>query len=308
MFGKNILLNIILVAACTIFVAGCGNKNISGNVFEETAFEPSENTVPASSEETLVIKLVVNEAYCQKTACSCVSDIASRDYQSLQDLLKEKYNIDLVLTYVTDEYYIKDSLFTGRYDGVITKPWLAYMITPGSSFKFKRIVDLLDVYNNQWLRGMIITKSDSGLNTLKDIDGKILAAGQEDSFEKYHSPLRMLAQEKVVPKEIIHKASCSENIGLLTEGNADVAIISDYTLIASRFRYDLDPSQIRKIGETEPMPLCSVIIDLSKISEENALRLRNALLDLSGENAPEELSSDGFVMPAKWIPVPFETK
>ena len=61
----------------------------------------------------------------------------------------------------------------------------------------------------------------------------------------------------------------------------------------------------RSIGATEKMPLCSVILDMAKVSEADALRLQNALTDISGKKSPESMLSDGFVKPASWIPNPY---
>ena len=148
------------------------------------------------------------------------------------------------------------------------------MLTPGTNLKFKRIVDLLDINNNQWLTGIFIVKKDSQLNTIKDIDGRVLVAGQKDSYEKYHLPFALLEKEKVVPSKVINKASCLECINVLMDGDADVAIISNYSLTASCAVDVAKPEDFRKIGETEQIPLCSVIIDLSRVPEADALRLQ----------------------------------
>jgi ABC-type phosphate/phosphonate transport system substrate-binding protein len=304
-----------VVAAACLLIAGCRSaQGISVKQFEETAFVPSGELTASSQDSLLTIKLVVNETYCTKTACSCISNLATRNYDKLQELLKSNYNIDLQLYYFSEEYDMKDSLMAGHYDGAICKPWLAFMHlqdTIGSRFNFKRVADLLDPNDNKWLTGIFIVKKDSPIQTLEEISGKILAAGQEDSYEKYHAPLTILSSKSIKPKSIINKASCTECINCLLDNEADVAVVSDYALNASCAVDIVKPEDFRIIGRTDKIPLCSVIIDLSKIKESDALRLQKALLDLSGDNTPEGLSCRGFVMPASWKPAPiisYETK
>ncbi|MFA5850354.1 MAG: PhnD/SsuA/transferrin family substrate-binding protein [Bacteroidales bacterium] len=295
---------LIIVAVCALF-AGCNNSNVTAGKFDETAFEPTTGTIASARDSMLTIHLAVSETYCKLTACSCIHDLAAREYEDLQDTLKSKYNIDLQISYFIEEYELNDSLVARKFDGVICKPWLAYMITPGTDIKYKRIADLLDPSGKQWLTGLFIVKNDSDVKTLKDINGKTLVAGQQDSYEKYHSPFAMLEKDGIEPKEITNKASCTECINTLSDNLAEVAIISDYALTASCAVDFAQPDDFRVIGKTEEIPLCSVILDMSKISEADALRLQNALLDISGEGAPKGLLSKGFVLPAKWAPIPF---
>ena len=245
----------------------------------------------------------------QTDGCSCISDLAAREYTELQELLKSKYNIDLQLTYFIEEFDLADTVLSGQYDGFISKPWLvynqAYNQPKDRDLNLKRVADLLDINNNQWLTGIFIVKKDSPLNSMSEINGKVLVAGQQDSYEKYHSPFNMMKKAKIAPSKIINKSSCLENLNLLMDGSADVAVISNYALTASCAVDVAKPEDFRIIGETEQMPLCSVILDMSKVDEADALRLQKALIELSGDNAPAGLISKGFVLPAKWTPVQF---
>lgn len=293
----------IIITVCNL-LAGC-NNNMTTSKFDETAFIPAQGVVATPSDQLLTIRLAVNDTYCKQTACSCIGDLATREYGELQEILKSKYNIDLQLTYFIEEYYLVDTLVKQEFDGSICKPWLAFMLTPEHKIKFKRIADVLDPSNNQWLKGLFIVKKDSPVKVLEDINGKILAAGQKDSYEKFYAPLAMLEKDGIKPKQITNKASCIECINMLLDNNAEVAIISDYALTASCAVDIVKPEDFRIIGQTEEIPLCSVILDMSKVSEADALRLQNALMEISGDNAPKSLLSKGFVMPAKWSPTPF---
>ncbi len=295
-----------VILACT----SCNNlqkEDVSPGIAEanwtETAF------LPASASETgdvdkspLKIRLAVNDTYCKDTACECVHKVAARTYSDLQAGLNEKFNIELVLEYFIEPYDLEKRLSSGGVDGVICKPWLAFMLVPKYGMKYKRIADILDPDNKQFLVGIFIVKKDSPVKMLSDLKGKSLVTGDYYSYEKYFSALRMLNQLSVNPGRTYTKASCIESIGELMDGKADAAVISDYAMTADCAVDIAKPEDFRPIASTGKSPLTSVILDFGKISEKDALRLQRALISLSGENTPKTFLGRGFVPPAPWIP------
>jgi ABC-type phosphate/phosphonate transport system substrate-binding protein len=291
-----------LVATCLLW-AGCSGTEKSSDIFGETAFTLPREKLSGASDELLTVRLAVNDTYCKNSACVCVQFLAAREYEEIQSALRAKYNIELELTYFIDEFELADALLSRKYDGAICKPWFAYMLVPEYGLKYARIADLVDPFENQMLTGVFLVKKDSPLQSLGDVNGKRLAMGQPDSYEKYHMPKRMMDKEQIKPAQIINKASCTESISMLLDDSADVAIVSDYALIASCAADLGKEDDFRIIAKTGEIPLCSVIVDRLKISDANASRLQKALLELSGDNAPESMLGKGFVRPAKWIPV-----
>lgn len=299
----------ILRLTATIMIAGllfsCSEKKPKKEKadvgFEETAFRPCCGD-PSTNEKLLTINLALNDTYCKKTACSCIHDVAAREYEPLQQKLKEQFNIDLQITYYVEPYDMEDALRAKFHDGVISKPWNAFMLAKENKLKYKRIVDVLDVYDNQWLTGVFLVPIDSPIKTIKDIEGKILVAGQEDAYEKYHSPLQILDSLTIKPGQIYHKASCLECLNELMDNKAEVALVSDYVMNASCAVDVASEEDFRIVGETEKMPLCSVILDMKKVDRSDAMRFKNALLELSNENTPEGMLSKGFVEAASWTP------
>lgn len=273
--------------------------------FEETAFMPCCGE-PSPNDKVLTINLALNDTYCKKTACACIHDIAAREYEELQKQLMEQFNIDLQITYYMEPYMMEDQLKAKIHDGVITKPWNAFMLMKENHLRYERIADILDVYDNQWLTGVYLVRKDSDIKTMADINGRTLVAGQEDAYEKYHAPLRQLESMNIKPGKIYYKASCLESINELMDKKAEVAIVSDYVMSASCAVDVASEDDFRVIGETEKMPLCSVVLDRKKISKEDAMRFQKALLALSKDKSPEGMLSEGFVKPASWIPNPYK--
>jgi len=298
------IFTLLFITTC-FFTAGCNNSHSSTDIFKETAFQPVEGNHRSESAEPMTIHLAVNDTYCKNSACACVQYIASREYEALQEMLLLKFKIDLQLTYFIDEYELEDALSAQKFDGVICKPWLAFMLVPGQGIKYARIADLLDPFETQMLTGIFLVKNDSPIKSLDDVTGKRLVIGQEDSFEKYHMPFMLMEKNQIKPKKLFQRSSCTENISMMLDDSVDVAVVSDYALIASCAADLGKEDDFRIIAKTEEIPLCSVIIDLAKVSEKNALILQKALLELSGKNSPKSMLSRGFVKPAKWTPSPY---
>ncbi len=254
----------------------------------------------------LILKLAVNDIYCMDTACSCVHDVAARTYPQMLEKLKADYGIELQLVYFSETYQLEDAIASGEYDGALCKPWYALRHQEEAGASFRRIVDVLDPNNNRWLAGIFVVSADSPIQTVEDLTGKHLYIGQADAYEKHQAAKRLLEQKGITPGKIDANASCSENVGVLLDEEADAAVLSDYALSADCAVDFARPEDFRILARTEQIPLTSLMLDMNKVEETEADRLQRALLALSGKNAPETLLGNGFVEPSPWNPPELE--
>jgi ABC-type phosphate/phosphonate transport system substrate-binding protein len=248
------------------------------------------------------LTIAVNDIYCTDTACYCVHDVAARTYSETLNQLTSKYGIKLEMDYYSETYQLEDAIASGNYDGALCKPWFAFRHQKEADADFRRIVDVLDPNGNRWLAGIFIVPVESPIQTLEQLNGKHLYIGQSDAYEKHYAALRLLDRNSIRPAQIDDHASCSENIGVLQDGEADAAVISDYALSADCAVDFARPEDFRILAHTEQVPLTSLMLDMHRVSEADATLLKEALLALSGEQAPETLLSRGFVEPAPWNP------
>ena len=253
-----------------------------------------------------VLKVAVNDIYCTDTACSCVHEVAARTYPETLEKLKTEYGIELELVYFAETYQLEDAIAAGEYDGALCKPWYALRHQKAAGANFLRIVDVLDPRNNRWLTGIVIVPVDSPIQTLEELEGKHLYIGQVDAYEKHYAAKRLLEQKGIQPARIDTNASCGENIGVLLDGEADAAVVSDYALSADCAADFARPEDFRIVAQTEQIPLTSLLLDMNRVNEADAKRLKEALLALSGKNTPETLLGNGFVEPAPWNPPELE--
>jgi len=261
------------------------------------------STPPAAP---LTLKLVVNDIYCMDTACSCVHDVAARTYPQTLEKLATDYGIELELIYFSETYQLEDAIASGEYDGALCKPWYALRHEKEAGADFRRIADVLDPNNNRWLSGIFVVPVDSPIQTLEELTGKHLYIGEADAYEKHQAAKHLMEQKGIRPAKIDTNASCGENVGVLLDEEADAAVLSDYALSADCAVDFALPEDFRILGYTEPIPLTSLLLDMNRVSESDAARLKEALLSLSGENAPETLLGNGFIEPAPWNPPELE--
>lgn len=296
---NRILTSTLLFAMCLF--SACNGPN---DIFQETAFRGSKK-YSGQSKGPLKLKLAVNDYYAELTSPPCVAYLTSRRYEELQFILKVKYQIDLQLSYYFQEAELDAAILSGRYDGVISNPWFAFRQVPEHGMQFSRIADLFDPFDSPNLFGAFIVKKDSPITSFAELKGKRLAMGQNTSLEKYHMPLILLEKTGIEPLEIIYNEICNQTVGDLLENRVDAGVISDFSLIASCAASLVREEDFRIIMQTDYMPLCSVVLDLSKVGPAEAQRLQEALLAISREELPGSMISSGFVRPMKWRPERF---
>lgn len=284
-----------LIAGLSLFLAG----GVRAGVVDETALVPVK--LPATETKALVLRMGVNDIYCRKTACDCISEIASRSYDGVVAILAKEYRITLELIYFEEVMDLDKAIRARQFDGVICKPWTALRFGKQAG-NLKRVADILDPSNRAAMTGMFVVANTSPLETLADLKGKRVAFGQPDSYEKYHSPLLQLAALGVKPATGVYYSSCGENLHALLSEQVDAAVISSYALTASCAVDFAKPEDFRTLATTEEMPLTSVLVDLEKVPPAAATRLQRALLALSGDRTPADLTGKGFVDPVPWQP------
>ena len=269
---------------------------------EESAFLPGAALVAAQAKDRtpLVLKIAVNDIYCRKTACECISEIATREYAGLLAELKSREQISLEFTYFMEVFDLDKAIQTKRFHGVVCKPWTALRFAAKTGAKYRRVADLLDPDNQSTMTGLWLAPINSPIRSLKDLQGKRIALGQDDSYEKHQAPLQMLAAAKLKPLEPLCFSSCGENLDALMNGKVEAAVISSYAFTASCAADFAKPEDFRVIAKTEEMPLTSLLVDLNRVTPAQAARLQAALIAVSGDKAPKDLVGKGFVMPVSW--------
>jgi len=255
----------------------------------------------------LRILVGVNEPYCRKTACACVEFAARRDLEPLRRKLRERFGIDLEWRYYPgDLFELQRHVREGRLEGALAKPWPILKCARESGRDWRRVADLPGPGGSADLRGIAVVPKDSPVRAWADLEGRRLAIGQADAYEKHHAALELLRRQGLDPDRLrlLEFSSCLENIGAILDGKADGAVVSDYSFEADCLVDVARREDYRVLGRTEPpIPLVSLMVDLGRVPEGAARRLRRALLELRGDpELREPLLGDGFLPARPWSP------
>ncbi len=292
-------------AAILYWVAGllAGGTMLAASLTEkETALRLQGGEQPKIGKAPLKLVVGVNDIYCKDSSCKCIEHIATRQYAEFLRALKERYNIELQFVYMIEPYDLDKAFVAGKYDAVLTKPWLVFHRPEGRSTQMVRVADLQDFERNTSLWGVVIVPKNSPIKKMADISGRRVAYGQTDAYEKHQGALALFQREglKIAADKWIERASCLECLDLLMKGEADVAVISNYALTADCAVDVTTPEAWRVIGQTEKIPLTSFMVDLKRVTRDDAWRLQRALIELSTQSLPKSMCGGGFVEAVSW--------
>ena len=156
-------------------------------------------------------------------------------------------------------------------------------------------------YYSQWY-----VRKDSGIETLRDLEGKTVAFSSPTSTSGYLCPIAKLveggllergkADPKALFREVIFSGGYQQSLLALSRGEVDAAGASDYA-----FELYLTPEerqQIKVIAKQGPVPVHGVAV-LGSLPYSMVTRIQEALLEFNKpENLPllkELYGAEGFV-------------
>jgi len=251
----------------------------------------------------VVVKIGVSDPLCAKSACECITQNAKRAYDGMQKYVHEKSGVDMQFSYYEDAALLGRDINEGKLDGMICKAWTGMLLAGKSGRKFERIADILKPDSDKQLTGVFIVLKDSPIRRLDDINGKVLALGRNNDYEKYYLAFETLKRHNIkIDDKSPQLFSCKEAALAVLEKRADVAVISNYALDFGCIVIIGDPKDFRIVAETdEQIPFTSFFLE-NKVDTGTSEKLKNALLSISGSNVPADLFSRGWIAPLKWVP------
>ncbi|MFI5392033.1 MAG: phosphate/phosphite/phosphonate ABC transporter substrate-binding protein, partial [Bacteriovoracales bacterium] len=142
-------------------------------------------------------------------------------------------------------------------------------------------------YGKDFYRGQIVARADSGIKTLKDLNGKSFAFTDPSSISGYIFPLKMLMENNIVLKNKIFAARHDNVINMVyqkqveagatfnSDPSPDGAITDARSLVISQFPDVTNKIKILALTENipnDPVVFRSDLSDLIRNSFSNALK------------------------------------
>ena len=122
------------------------------------------------------------------------------------------------------------------------------------------------------LKGVVVARSDSGLRSLEDLDGRELIIGMPQYAEKHAAALAALKESQAVPGATTQRTFCREAVLDVVAGTSDAAVVSEYSLHLLRDRELVGEAQLSEIARTASVPWIGVFLrDAASAVEVNSI-------------------------------------
>lgn len=234
------------------------------------------------------ITLGVNGPFCDKTGSQCVSGGHYRSYVGLAKLLSEWAGRPVELNYFPTEPMLIDAARAGQIDGVICKTWPALRAAKAARTTLHRLADVdmpqqpgpvTTQPTTRQLGGILFVLDNSPIRSVKDLDGKRLAVGNEDSYEKSYSVRKLLAEQGAKPTLVV-KPTCLSAALAVKEGEVDAAVLSNYAYLYGTLEA-VEMPKVRQIGQTELLPFVTIGV-FDAVDVATRAKLEKPLVEAAG--------------------------
>ncbi len=213
------------------------------------------------------------------------------EFQPLMEYMTQTTGIEITL-YIAKNYGdLREQMEAEKVDIGSFSPF-AY-VDAATGGKIKIIAQsILD--HSAFYKGLIITRKDSGIKALSDLQGKRFAFVDPKSASGYVYPRAMLIEKGFDPdrffKEIVFAGGHDRVIATVLDGKVEAGAIYDGALSIAKGK-GLKTEELMTIASTEPIPHDAIVVK-SDLDDGTTQKIQKALIDL-------EKSEDGKKVIAK---------
>jgi ABC-type phosphate/phosphonate transport system substrate-binding protein len=278
------VLTCFFVMSCWYTLAGCGKD-------------------AGAAKPALVVG--VCDPLCGETASPCIRASAKRDYRGFARAVKERADIELDLKFYGLDEQLAQAVQKGEVNAAIAKTWTVLSASKGRVFERLADVPRQDGVNE--VSGVFITRTDSALTTIQELDGKTVVLGPDLGYEKSHAARRALSDAGVKPGSVRILDPCVAVASAVFEKQADAGVVSSYVVDFGGLRLVSDPKDFKVIGKTKPVPFITFAVS-AEVDPAVREKLKRVLLEMAGPGVPEGLYTSGLVAAKPWAPEELEKK
>jgi ABC-type phosphate/phosphonate transport system substrate-binding protein len=247
------------------------------------------------------LRVGVADPICRDSACSCVGDGAVRSYAGVFARLEER-GLGTSVRYFEDPILLERQVAAGAIEVMICKSWDGWQAALAAKRPFTRVADVSRADGTTGLRGMFLVRSDSPLQRIVELTGRVVGVGNESGYEKGVLGRGTLERAGIVPSRMVELGACSELALAVKERTLDAAVVSDYAVEQGCVVVVGTKDEFRTIGTTDrAIPFVSVFV-ADSVEAGLRQRLVEELLSMQGPAVPAGLDSAGFVAATPWEP------
>jgi phosphonate transport system substrate-binding protein len=134
-----------------------------------------------------------------------------------------------------------------------------------------------------WYTSVIVAKTNSKIQSLKDLKGKRFAFVSPSSTSGFLMPMKGLTENGIDPNQdftkIIYSGSHDKTQADLMKGLVDAIAVDKMSFLRSQKSGQLPATEYKIIWESKPIPMAAVVINTKKFSSEELNIIRQALID-----------------------------
>ncbi|MDY7020360.1 MAG: phosphate/phosphite/phosphonate ABC transporter substrate-binding protein [Cyanobacteriota bacterium] len=250
----------------------------------------TESPTSATSETQSVEQGTVSEL--KIAVLPSVSTDEQKDkIQRLDQYLEEKLGIPVEVQLTQDYDTTVDFLVSGKVAMAYLGPF-TYIKAKEKNPNLEPIVAHIEKSTGRpWYNSVIVTRKDSGIDTVEDIIGKRFGFVSQSSTSGFLVPSTHFKTLGIVPEEdfaaVEYAGGHDKNAIALEEGKVDAIAIEKPTYIELKDLGQLPEDQYKIIWESDPIPNAPIVIS-SQLPPEFKTKLQKVLI-----NAPEGLVGIG---------------
>jgi len=207
------------------------------------------------------------------------------EFQPLMEYMTKAIGMEVTL-YIAKNYGdLREQMEAGKVDIGSFSPFAYVDAVTGGKIKIiaQSILD-----HSAFYKGLIITRTDSGVKELSDLKGKRFAFVDPKSASGYVYPRAMLIEKGFDPdkffKEIVFAGGHDKVIVEVLEGTVEAGAIYDGALSIAKGK-GLKTENLATIASTDPIPHDAIVVK-SDLDDGMTQKIQKALIDL-------EKSEDG---------------
>lgn len=279
---KKLLTSFVVVAFTLV---GCQSAN---NTASNSSNSPNTKNISAvdssvTDPKTLQVALLPDE-----TPSTII-----KNNQGLVKYLQDKLGKDVELVVTTDYSSMIEAVSNGRLDLAYFGP-LSYVLA-----KTKSDIEpfaALKKGGKATYKSVIITNTNSGVNSLEEAAGKTVAFGDQASTSSHLIPKSMLAAKGLQPKKNYQEAFVGSHDAValaVQNNNAQVGGLSQPIFESLIARKVIDSNKVKVLAESKPFPQYPWTMR-SDLNPELKAKIRSAFVDMKDKEVLKPFKADGF--------------
>lgn len=208
--------------------------------------------------------VVIADTSAKELFCSCAPPSMQKQYEPLRAAMQEKLQrpvrFDYIADFRFDDLPAEQAEVLRSAHMVIGKHSAIAHVVRANGLPLHHVATLTREDGGVGLRGVFVTRADSDVRSLRDLNGRRISLGRPFHAEKHAAARDALRNQHATPSQTETRLLCKEAVQDVLAGQSDAAVLSDYS-VHLLDNPELAPTgSLRIIGETAAVPFVAAFV------------------------------------------------